>query len=360
MDGMRFKKYLVWFSRCFALGSLGIVAVNWIADPLQFYRKAAYPPLLIEQKRFQAPGLARNYDYDTVVVGTSMSIIITAKQIKEKLGFSALNLSMQGASVAEQHMMLDVALRTGKVKRVIWEVNYEYLRGTPEWVANYDGTFPYYFYDENPFNEINNYLLNIDTTKNTLKVFLARCGLRTYRSRDLEDLLGRDGLRQFGRSSLQQSWHSAMNGLQGLRKQAPDFAVTHLNRNFDVNIMRLIRENPDVQFYLYFPPFSAAYYAYVTAAAPEVFAHLLENRKHIFLLIAGVGNVELYDFQSVDSLIFNMDNYCDLVHSNSSVDDYILESIRDRRHVLTMPGLSQFEALVNSQRFSSWVEQNFK
>ena len=358
MNGVRFKSYLGWLFGCFILAVLGIAAANWIVDPLQFYRKAAYPPLLSGQKRFQAPGLARNYDYDAVVIGTSMSINITATQVREKLGFNALNLSMQGPSAREQHLLLQIALRTGKVKRVIWEVNYEYLRGDPEWVSSYDGTFPCYFYDRNAFNEVNNYLLNVDTTKSTLKVLLARYGLKSYPDRDPEALLTQRATNEFGRAGVQRAWHRAVKGRPALRARAPEFAVTNLNRNFDLNVMTLIREHPEVRFYLYFPPYSAAYYANVMAVAPEIFTHMIENREYIFHQTTGLKNVQLHDFQGVTSLIFNVDNYCDLIHFNPRVNDYILESIRDARQVLTVSGLSQFESLVSLQCVSSWVEQH--
>ena len=358
MNHALFKRYLAWFCAGFVLAVVGLAATNWVVDPLQFYRKAAYPPLLIGQERFQAPGLARNYDYNAVIIGTSMSINITARQVKEKLGFNVLNLSMQGPSAKEQHLMLRTALRTGKVKHVIWELNYEYLRGDPEWVANYDGTFPYYFYDENAFNEIHNYLLNVDTTKNTLKILLARCGVKTYRSRDLETLFTQRATKQFGKASVQRAWRRAVRGRAALRAQTPDFAVTNLNRNFDLNVLSLIREYPEVQFHLYFPPYSAAYYANVMAAAPEIFEHMIENRKRIFHQTAGLKNVRLHDFQGAAGIIFDVDNYCDLIHFNSQVNDYILESIRDGRQVLTTVELSQLESLVSQRRISSWVEQH--
>ena len=56
-----------------ALAAL-IAFANWRVDPLQFYRRASYPPLLSDALRFQNPGLARNYDYDTLILGTSVSL----------------------------------------------------------------------------------------------------------------------------------------------------------------------------------------------------------------------------------------------------------------------------------------------
>jgi len=94
------------------------------------------------------------------------------------------------------------------------------------------------------------------------------------------------------------------------------------------------------------------------AAAPEIFEHMIENRKRIFHQTAGLKNVRLHDFQGAAGIIFDVDNYCDLIHFNSQVNDYILESIRDGRQVLTTVELSQLESLVSQRRISSWVEQH--
>ena len=117
-----------------------------------------------------------------LVIGTSVSLGFRADRIHDTLGWNALNLAMPGASAHEQSLLLEVALRTGRVRHVLWDVNHEYLRGDPDWVSDYDGAFPAYFYDTNRWNEIPNYLLNIDTTKATLRVLLQRCGLHLYRT----------------------------------------------------------------------------------------------------------------------------------------------------------------------------------
>jgi hypothetical protein len=358
MSDPNHKAYLKIFAGVTVAGAVGLVALNWLVDPLQFYRKAAYPPLLVGQKRFQAPGLAKNYDYDTVIIGTSMSENFQPQQVADKLGGKALNLSLQGASAREQSLMLQVALRSGKVRRVIWELNYEYLRGDPQWVSDYDGSFPFYFYDENVFNDLGHYLLSVDTAKQSLKVLLGRAGVRPYESRAPEDVFSWYRTKQFGVASVRRAWERAAKSRDSFRKQIPEYAAENLNANFDRNILPLLRDHADVKCHLFFPPFLAAYYANVRKVSPQILANLAANRRHVFEQTRGLPNVELFDFQTAEEIIFDLDDYCDLMHFNLRVNDTLLEAIRDGRHQMTAEGSRELEALTGSERLSTWVKQH--
>jgi len=46
--------------------------MNYIVDPFQQYRKPWYNPYFPPQiERYLNPGLAKNYDYDSILIGTS-------------------------------------------------------------------------------------------------------------------------------------------------------------------------------------------------------------------------------------------------------------------------------------------------
>lgn len=358
MSGSEFQRYVRAGALAAAGGALAVAVLNWAVDPLQFYRKAPYPPLLLEQKRYQLPGLAKHYDYDTVIVGTSVSENFHPRQVAETLGGRALNLAMQGASAREQRLALEIALRTGRVRRVLWEIHYEYLRGDPSWVAHYDGAFPFHFYDQNPLNDLPKYLLSVDTTKLTLKILLARLGLWSYQARAPEEVFSWHRAKKFGPASVRRAWQRAVQARPRLRAQLPEYAPQHLNGNFDQNVLPLLRVHPKVKFQLFFPPFLAAYYAHVQATAPELLDHMLENRRHIFEQTRHLPNVELFDFQSVPEWIFDLDGYCDLMHFNLRINEAILRAIRDGRYRMTDGESAALRALLASTDLSSWVRNH--
>ena len=351
-----YKKYLFIFFGFVAGLSAILIAINWWIDPLQFYRRATYPPYLIGQKRFQNPGLAKHHEYNAVIIGTSVSENFRARLIKENLGFDSINFSMQGASAHEQSLMLQLALRTGKVKNVIWDVQYEYLRGDPKWVANYDGTFPYYFYDNNPLNEIHNYLLNIDTTKSSLKVLLKKCGVPAYRSQDLEELYTWDNKKKFGKASVQKAWERAIALRPVLQKQIPEYALDNLNANFDINFLSVIKKHPEIRFYLYFPPFTPSYYVNVMSVSPVIFQNMLENKKYIFEQVRNLKNVQLYDFQTLPDTILKVENFCDAMHFNSEVNKYIIESMASHRQQTIRFNEEELKAFVAGPKTAEWME----
>ncbi|MFM2294386.1 MAG: hypothetical protein RLZZ350_799 [Verrucomicrobiota bacterium] len=353
MNEPAFKKYLRWLLGSFALALLVLLVVNWRVDPLQFYRRASYPAFIIGEKRFQIPGIAKHYDYDAVILGTSMSENIQAKDVQEIFGWRALNLAMQGASAREQQLALEVALRTGKPRHVIWDVNWEYLRGSSDWVANYDGSFPFYFYDENSWNELGNYLLSVDTTKNTAKILLHR-----YQSKTPDEVFVWFNQKQFGLESFREGWRkSAAKRHERFVQHAAEYDLANLNANFDLRFLAVLRAHPDVEFKLYFPPFSLAYYADICVANPQIFSNLLANQQHVIAECRALTNVQIFDFQTTLPLVREATNYCDLAHNSHATMLQCLAAMHAGDSRATDNSPVELRSLVESSATAAWLKE---
>ncbi len=317
-----------------------VAFANWRIDPLQFYRRASYPPLLSDQLRFQNPGLARNYDYDTIYLGTSVSLGF-------ETGPRTLNLAMQGASAHEQALLLAVALRTGKVRQVIWDVNYEFLRGRPDWVSDYDGAFPAYFYDANPLNELPHYLLNLDTTKDTLRILL-----HAYSSRPLSDLT-RPRDREHGRPRVLKHWQREL-GHSVFAREPASFENGKPIHSFVANYAAAIRAHPEVRFDVFFPPQSFVYFALMRADSPAAFDAMLEWKKDVMRELAPLPNASLFDFQGTPEIVLDLRRYADAVHFDEGTHREILDSIASRRQLATPDNLATSAALLRREATVDW------
>jgi hypothetical protein len=331
-----------------ALAAL-VAAVNWLVDPLQFYRKAAYPPDFAEQARFQNPGLARNYPCDAVLTGTSVSLGFTAGEIRDRLGWDALNLAMSGASAHEQSLMLEVALQTGRARHVLWDLNFEYFRGSPDWVSDYDGAFPAYFYDNNPWNEIPHYLLNIDTTKASARVLLQRAGLHLYRPRPLGELSRLATAHPPGRASVLQSLRKAESAPSLFQEQPGEFTREKLTRSFEENVLRPIRSHPEVTFDLWFPPFSVAREALLNETAPGVWNSMFHWKEDIVREAGALPNVRLHDFEGLPGIVLDLDHYSDTVHFDDAIRSRIIEAVANGSARATSESLAQAEAALRRE-----------
>jgi hypothetical protein len=362
MDGYKFRKYLAALCGAFALLAGGLLSFNWAVDPLQFYRKADYPPYWSSQKRYQNPGIARNYQYEAAVIGTSVSQPLSRPVIETIFGESAINFSMEAASGREQRLMVECVLRPppGKspksVSRVFWEMSFTALRGPSDWVSDYDGDFPAYFYDANPWNEIPQYLLNLDTTKRTLKVILGRLGARAYPEGKLDDLDWRPTA-TYGQESIEAAWERAQTRRAIWTERALGMTADQINANFDENILPVLERHSEVQFHLYFPPFSVVFYEFLNSISPHIIEAVVANRQHIFEQTRALENVQLSDFQALRHLILDFDGYSDPIHFGPEIGRYLVSSMAEGRHLATQDALDDFRSWVLfPERFSEQLQ----
>ncbi|MBA4148650.1 MAG: hypothetical protein H0X66_11100 [Verrucomicrobia bacterium] len=331
----------------FLLLAGGLLLLNWTLDPLQFYRKANYPPHWTEQRRYQNPAIARTYEYSAVVIGTSVSQPLSRDRFREAFGFETINFAMEGSSAHGQRLMLDCALRSKKgntrVQQVFMELNYLSLRGTPDWISSYDGKFPAYLYDSNEWNDIPHYLLNLDTTKSSVKIILSRLGLRSYPNKTLDDLVWRP-TRPYGRQSVEKGWQRASSRRAMWDTRMPELTIAQLNASFEENIYSALQQNPDVEFYLYFPPFSIVLYDFLNSLSPEIAEVIIQNRQHVFDRVQQMPNVKLFDFQSVVQVISALEEYCDPIHYGPEVANYMIDSMQRGDHLASQVGLDEFRS----------------
>lgn len=322
-----------------------LMTINFIIDPLQYYRKAFYQPDFSEQQRYQNPGLAKNYPYDTVILGSSMTENFLPTYVDSKLKVKALKLSIEGSSAKEQYMIGNIAIDTGKVKNVIWGIDYFSLRGDPNRVRDEYGAFPYYLYDNNPFNDVN-YLLNIDTTSQVIKLLAEALGVRERKNPDL-NLLNNWGSREsFYKEKVLKEW-------ERLRKEgsvtASEYEIDCIRKNVDRNIIPLVKSHPEVMFYLYYPPYSILQHRFYYEKNPKLFESELSIKRYIFKQIGELPNVKIYDFQQEKKVTFNLNNYKDLAHHSSFFNEWIIDRIVDDKYIVNKNNLEQNNKTLKEQ-----------
>ncbi len=312
----------------------GLMGLNFAVDPLQYYRKAEYPPSFSTQQRYQNPGLARNYEYDTIIIGTSMTENFLPSYVEEKLGGKALKLSMSGATAKEQYMIAKMAIETGKVKHVIWGVDYFALRGEPDRVRDEFGPFPTYFYDRNPLNE-HHYLLNVDTTLDSLKIIGEQIGLYEHQPQDL-NLLNTWTNYTFDKQIVMNEWKKVS---QSQPVTPSEYEFANIKDNLDRNLIPLIKEHPEIQFTLYYPPYSILQHRFFYEKGKVLFDNELETKKYLFAQVGSWQQVKIFDMQHESKITFNLDNYKDLAHHSMKINEYIIDSVAAGRYLVTAENL---------------------
>lgn len=309
---------------------VSVGAANYFVDPLQFYRRSTfYTPDFYDQQRYQAPGIAKNYNYSLAFVGTSMSENFSLDEIREKLGRDAVRLTMSGSSAYEQKIILDLALRSNhQVDTVIWDINYSSLSGSADAVRDKDAVFPMYLYDENVFNDFK-YLLDPLVTQRTVKQILkGRRYVQADADEALENLNKWANWSRFSREITLQSFNNSVERgeFQPFEYVKEDYKFEKLRDNVDKNIFSAALSNPDIKFKYYFPPFSIL--EIISFKMNGTFDNFIKIRDYIFQQYSKYDNIEIFDFQASD-FILELENYKDRAHHipqmNSKMLDYMLE-----------------------------------
>src|SRR4051812_4287564 len=119
------QKYLtIWAAFAF-LPMAVVAAINYLIDPFQYFRVSNPPRFSNLMQRIQAPGIIRNYDFDTLVVGNSVVANLQGWMFDRKESAvkpSVMNVSLWGSTIREDTYVVRLALNTKPVKALYWSI----------------------------------------------------------------------------------------------------------------------------------------------------------------------------------------------------------------------------------------------
>ncbi len=321
--------------------------INYMVDPYQFYRQPVYyKPVYFTDQRYQNPGLARSQEYSLAFVGTSMSDNFLHSYAEEKLGKKMVRLSIMGGSMYEQKLMVNLVANVGKADTIIWELNYYSFRGDTKRVTETGGGFPYYFYDRNPLNDLK-YLCNFDTLLKSYYIYLnERKGEMHYTmTYNLEMLNAWYNTSKFCKENTLKDLELANNDIE--RANPVEFTWEQIKANADENLISVIKDNPQIDFTLFYPPFSILAHKFLNSRG--LFENEIKLKKYIFEQCGCLENVKIFDFQDIESITFNLDNYRDITHYSKEINEYIIDCIASGKQRVTAENLEEKLANLESQ-----------
>ena len=327
------------FLSALALYALLLVLV-FVIDPFQHFREASFykPVYDHDRTRYLNPGFAKHSDYDTAVIGTSMSMNFRWSHINEALGGNMVHLGMPGASAAEQELIMGTVLRAGRAKTILYGLDIFTFNFADDfyWLD----PFPFYLYDESLLNDYRYFAPEmLRTAFNVIKENISADNPLKF---DREFGYDWGIFAEYGEETAMAGYRRAYNKLDpaSIDRDAPPVSHT-LKRNFDRHILPALKANPDVEFIVFFPPYSyLRWMAYFERSAFRI-DDVLEFKTHVFESLRGLSNVRIFDFHSEKDVVFNLGYYADDVHYSSDISQWIVNSIGAGQYMVTavtLPG----------------------
>jgi hypothetical protein len=304
--------------------------LNFILDPFQQYRKAGFYRPIYDNERYLNPGLAKTYDYNQVVIGSSMTENFILSDVKDILGFNKpIKFCMSGATAYEIKIMLDSAYQHQKIDSVIYGLDLFSFTGDTTRLFNGEGSLPFYLYDNNRLNDYR-YLLSLDTFKFFVDSFvLSKPKVMFDFNRMYE-----------WQYKLDESYFNGTDRLREWKEKAgfnPDYTKSEyslkaMKANVDINLIPLIQNHPETTFYIFYPPYSIL--AFKDMESKGWLNTVEQFKKHLFIQLAHYPNVKIYDFQGSKEVTCNLNNYKDLLHYHQRINGWMLQQMKNGKYLI--------------------------
>ena len=310
----RYKKWLLSILGIVLAGLVSVGAlVVWVDPFFQYHEPLPDFPYLVDNQLSQNPRIAKNMDYDSVILGSSMTVNFNTNWFGELLGLDTVKLNYSGAYPKDQSNIMQIIFDSGnQVKAVFLGVDVmTYTGGVEE--TKYP--IPTYLYDKNLLNDVQ-YLFNKDVLLNYI--------LRPLADPDKTDL-----------ATVYQSWWTdeyyniqwVMHNYEqpeAVETETPaDAYLESVAANLEVNICPYIERNPDTVFYIFFPPYSILYWNDVIREN-----HLeatMAEYQHIADTMLAYENVRVFFFPDQEAIVTDLNNYADYSHYHRDINYYMTE-----------------------------------
>ena len=293
-------------------------------DPFFHYHKPVSDfYYTLDNERSQNDGIIRNFDYDAIITGTSMTENFKTTEFDSLFGVKSIKIPFNGASYKEVNQNLEKALSSGReIKIVIRSLDMAYIYGkAAPWSLS--GDQPYYLYDNNILNDAY-YVLNKD-------VIYERC--HNIFENYCEGNPG--GITSFDSYA---SWNDESEyGKEQVLKKYDSFSKpTNINflteedkkdieNNINNNIIDIALKYPNTEFYCFIPPYSIVWWGVLYEDGD--LNKQIQAEKYAIELLLEVPNIKIYSWNNNYELITNLDNYQDYMHYGYWVNSMILEDI---------------------------------
>lgn len=311
----------------FIFSSLLLILINFTIDPFQIYKKATYHKTIFMKGFYLNAGLIKNYDFDSVSIGSSMTQNFIINDLKKNLNFKyPIKLPISGGSMIEHYTALDSAIKTKKVKNVLFGIDIVSLK-------NSENRLPTYLYDINLLNDYK-YLYSIDTLKRSITYPFLHFTLNTNHPRLDYNLMfqWQHNYKEsdFSRDKVIKRFNKKITYLYNTENQ--DNLLNERINNFNKYILTLVEGNPNINFIFFYPPYSILFYKTMSENSLNYF---LKTKKYINKVLRTKANVKLFDFQTELDVITNLNNYRDLIHYHQNINIWMTENIKNNKYLIS-------------------------
>ncbi len=331
-EGYKFLKGLT--AAAAGLAAVCMLTV-YLLDPFYHYHKPWFGlKAVLNEKEYQVPGSLRNFDYDNVLVGSSVVENNDNRWYDEAFGGTTIKAVRSYGGIADLVWYLNLAFdsrqqKGQQIQKVFFNVDPSSL--TQEAVTTFEASgCPMYLYDRNPFNDVK-YLLNKTVLLEKIPYMLAQSFSADYNEGlSYNWAEGKD----FSENGVLTHYYRKRTEEQML---APDARQEELEANLEL-LSEVIEAHPDTEFFFFLPPYSMIWWDDAARNGwKEVY---LYDEMQAAERLLSYENVRFFDFQNEEGIVTDLNRYMDTVHFDPEVNYAICEAMAAGQNEVTRENLA--------------------
>lgn len=350
-NGKMYSKFIK-RTLCTTLAFLLIFAMFVVViDPFFHYHKPldSLKPV-VNNERYQNPGIAKHFEYDSVIVGSSMTQNFRVSEFNETFGCDTVKLTYPAIRTGNYKYMFEAAFDTHEVKNVFMGLDIDPLI---DGYGNFYFPLPEYLYDKNPLNDVN-YVLNKDVLFGEVYNVLESNYKDTVPEID-------EAYTWTGVFSKEAAVNSMFWDYKDVKEpyEIPLY-LENAKLNLENNILPYIEENPDTTFYIFYPPYSLLWWNLHLCKGDlnDIFAVLSYATEQLLQY----ENVKLFFLHDVEEVITDFELYKDYNHYNEEINSEIIQWFKEDKYRIYPETyekrISTFKTYVENFDYVEWIEND--
>ena len=262
-------------------------------------------------------------------------------EVDELFDVDSVKVPFAGASYKEINDCLVKSIKNNEgIKLVICGLDYGKLCNDKD-VMRFDmGEYPVYLYNDNPFDDVE-YIYNRD-------VLFEDCW-KMYKNKEGGMPAGITSFDEYSR------WMHKYVGKFGsntVLKDYPQFVEPEreyaltveekrlIKENLEQNIISTVKDNPQIEFYYFFTPYSAAWWGRIYEQGN--LRKFIDIEKYAIEMLLGYENLHLFSFNMFTEITTDINNYRDKTHYGEWINSDILKYMYQGVGLLTKDDYIQY------------------
>ncbi len=328
MEHSAYKRFIRRFWQTAAVLLLLAAAVVVVFDPFYHYHGPVFGlKAVVTKSEYQCIGTIRNFDYDSVLCGSSTAENYHNGWFDEGFGAKTVKAIKSSATAADLHYYLQEAFAARRIGHVFYSLDLFSLDGDPE-TDFVNDSMPLYLFDRNILNDIQ-YIWNRDVLFEDIPYLLAMNLTGGY---DEGTSYNWWQYKTFSEEETLSHYERSSEAAPVLK--AEDYR-SRVDGNLDL-IEGLVRAHPETEFVFLLPPYSLLWWDGVNRSGQ--LQEYFYARRQILERLVKYGNARIYDFQGEEEIILDLDHYMDPVHFGVDINRFMAEEAKKEDSVYRVTG----------------------